>query len=95
MQANDRFRSFSPFLAERKRERASEREREEYSLSHLLRQYAAIRCNCYFDWRIRPKIQPIISIDKKEKFISIFYCLLLLQFDAIVYASIENRQKIQ
>jgi hypothetical protein len=54
-------------------------QREEFFFSRLLRQYAAIRCNCYFDWRIRPKIQPIIYIEKKEKFISIFYCLLLLQ----------------
>ena len=37
-----------------KRER---REREEFSLSSLLRQYAAIRCNGYFDWRIRSPIR--------------------------------------
>ncbi len=73
IEANDRFRSF-PLLAERNREK--ERRRSFFSL--LLRQYAAIRCNGFFDWRIRPKIQPIISIVKKEKFIRIFYCLLLL-----------------
>ena len=77
IQANDRFRSFPPFLPERN----EEKEREEFSLSLSfslsLRQYAAIRYNCYFDWRIRSPVQPIISLVKKEKFISIFYCLLL------------------
>ena len=65
-----------PFLAERneekarRRERASEREgeRRRKEIFLLSRQYAPNRCNCYFDWRIRPKIQPIMVRDKKEKF---------------------------
>ena len=75
-------RSFLSYLAERneEKERARERARErEYFLSLLLRQYAAIQCNCFFDWRIRPSLQPIIGIVEKEKFISIFYCLLFWQ----------------
>jgi len=67
-----------PFFWQNATKRSREREKN-FFFSRLLRQYAAIRCNCYFDWRTRPKIQPIIYIEQKEKFISIFYCLLLLQ----------------
>ena len=66
-------RSFVSLPFGRTRKKEKERKKEYFlSLFPLLRQYAAIRCNCYFDWRIRPNLQPIIGIGKKEKFISIF-----------------------
>lgn len=38
-----------------------------FSLRAQLRQYAAIQWKCYFDWRIRPKLQPIIGNSRRKK----------------------------